>query len=285
MKRGTALILKASGEKEVFNDEKLRRSLLNAGAKKEAADAIVDHIRNELQDGMSTTHIYRHAFKLLRKIEAMPVAARYSVRRAVFGLGPTGFPFEEYVSEIFRAREYTVETGIMVAGKCAMHEVDMLAYNDTEYIGAELKFHNSPGIKTDLKVALYVRERFEDIKRGSQKEGTSPYINTGMLVTNTKFTGSVISYASCAGLKLLGWNYPKHDNLESLIQKTGIYPITTLTSLSQREKIQLLSSNMVICNGLESQASALEKAGVPKAKIGTVIDESQALCTLPDTIQ
>lgn len=283
--QGTALILKASGEKEPFNDDKLRRSLMSAGAKKDVAEAIVDHIERELQDGMSTTHIYRHAFKLLRKIEAIPVAARYSVRRAVFGLGPTGFPFEAYVSEIFKMRGYTVETGTIIAGKCAMHEVDMLAYNDTEYIGAELKFHNSPGIKTDLKVALYVRERFEDIRRGPQEEGKLPFIDTGMLVTNTKFTGSVISYAGCAGLRLLGWNYPKHGNLEDLIQETGIYPITTLTSLSQREKIQLLGANVVICNGLESRASALEKAGISKAKIGTVIEESQALCTLPDTIQ
>ena len=82
-------VVKVNGEKEPFNANKLRRSLEKAGARAEVCDSIVDHVVGELQNGMSTTHIYRHAFSLLRKIEKHPVAARYSMRRAVFGLGPS----------------------------------------------------------------------------------------------------------------------------------------------------------------------------------------------------
>lgn len=275
-------VIKVNGEKEPFDPDKLRRSLKRAGAKPEVCESIVEHIVGELQNGMSTTHIYRHAFSLLRKIEEQPVAARYSMRRAVFGLGPSGFPFEDYVSELFKARGYTVEIGRMIEGQCATHEVDLLAYKDDEFIGAELKFHNSPGIKTDLKTALYVRERFEDLKRAQHNtKEQMPYIETAMLVTNTKFTKNAISYSTCVGLQLTGWNYPKKGSLADIIRETGIYPITALTTLSQNEKINLLQNNVVICNGLAGDTGVLEAAGVKPAKIGTVIEESQALCTLP----
>ena len=279
-------IIKVNGEKEPFDSKKLRRSLKRAGAKPEVCESILEHIIGELQTGMSTTQIYRHAFSLLRKIEERPVAARYSMRRAVFGLGPSGFPFEDYVSEIYRAKGYDVQTGIMVEGKCATHEVDMLAYKGEEFIGAELKFHNSPGIKTDLKTALYVRERFEDLKRAqNHSKETMPYINISMLITNTKFTRNAISYSKCAGLKLLGWNYPKSESLEDMIKDTGVYPVTALTTLTQQEKIRLLQLDTPICNGLENNTDVLKHAGVSPAKIGTVIEESQALCTLTDYIK
>lgn len=274
-------VVKLSGEKEPFNPNKLRRSLLRAGAATEAAEMIIDHVVGELQNGMSTNQIYRHAFSLLRKIEKLPVAARYSLRRAVFGLGPSGFPFEDYVSEIFKAKGYTVEVGRMIQGACALHEVDMLAYKDDDFIGAELKFHNSPGIKTDLKTALYVRERFEDLKRAqNNSKEEMPYIETGMLITNTKFTQNAIQYSKCAGLRLIGWNYPRKGHLEDLIEETGVYPITTLTSLNQKEKIGLLQMDVVLCNGISNEPELLRKAGVAPAKIGTVIEESQALCSL-----
>jgi len=285
MSKGEIQIIKASGERERFDPEKLKESLKRAGAGDEVCDSIVQHILDELQDGMSTTHIYRHAFSILRKVVERPVAARYSMRRAVFGLGPTGFPFEEYVAEIYRKLGYNVETERMVDGKCAVHEVDMLAENGEEYIGAELKFHNSPGIKTDLKTALYVRERFDDIQNSGQEKGKAPFVGVGMLITNTKFTRNAIDYSKCAGLKLLGWNYPRENNLEDLIRKTGIYPITTLTSLTHREKLALLERDIVLCNGLTEHSQILEEIGVSAAKIGTVMEESQALCTSSDNIK
>lgn len=271
-------IVKSSGERERFAPSKLRNSLARAGAPDNIADEIVEHILGELQEGMSTTHIYRHAFSLLQKSEQKTVAARYSMRRAIFGLGPSGFPFEDYIAEIFKARGYTIVPKKIIVGQCAIHEVDMVAYNDKEHIGAEIKFHNKIGIKTDLKVALYVRERFEDLKRGSQTRNKPEYIDKGMLITNTKFTKHVVSYAKCSGLSLLSWNYPKVGNLEDLIKETGVYPVTALTSLSQKEKTHLIENKVVLCSGLENKIDILTRAGVPDTKIATVIDESQALC-------
>ncbi len=285
MQRREVNVIKASGESEPFNADKLKRSLRRAGATSEACNSIVEHVLEELQPGMSTTHIYRHAFSLLRKIEQRPVAARYSMRRAVFGLGPTGFPFEGYVAEVYRHMGYQVENGVMIEGKCAEHEVDLIAYNETECIAAELKFHNSPGIKTDLKTALYVRERFDDIQKKPHHHNDFPNISRGILITNTKFTRSAIEYGKCAQLELLGWNYPKKNNLEDMIRKTGIYPITALTTLTQREKIALLSQKIVMCNGLAERNQVLEEIGVAPEKIATVIEESQALCSFSDKLE
>jgi len=42
-----------------------------------------------------------------------------------------------------------------------------------------------------------------------------------ILVTNTKFTSTAQSYAECAGLELLSWNYPRDNNLQDRIEKLG----------------------------------------------------------------
>ena len=278
-------ITKANGDRELFDALKLLRSLTRSGAADKAAHKVVDHIVKELKDGMSTTYIYRHAFSLLRKIEEQPVAARYSLRRAILELGPTGFPFEDYIAEIFSGLGYKTATGQIVKGKCANHEVDMVAHKENRCIGAEIKFHNSLGIKTDLKVALYVHARFEDIKGNLCLQEGGSGKDEGWLITNTKFTKNAIAYGRCANLTLLGWNYPKKGNLSDLIKETVVYPITTLSTLTHTEKRALLGAGVVLCRNLGSDREILARAGVKASKIATVIAESQALCSAGHRIE
>ena len=87
------LVTKADGTTEYFKIEKLRRSLRRAGATPDEVNSIVAQITLLMRDKMQTQEIYREAFTLLRQQQA-PAAARYSLRRALFSLGPTGFPFE-----------------------------------------------------------------------------------------------------------------------------------------------------------------------------------------------
>ena len=82
------LITKADGTQEPFKAVKLRHSLRRAGAEKPEIEEIVTTVQGELQPGMTTQEIYRRAFALLRESSA-PVRARYTLRRALFGLGPT----------------------------------------------------------------------------------------------------------------------------------------------------------------------------------------------------
>jgi hypothetical protein len=271
------IVVKGDGSTEEFDSAKLERSLRHAGADENTARDIASHLVAEIDDGMSTDLIYRHAFKLLRRDERV-VAARYSMRRAILDLGPTGFPFEEFFGEVMRAKGYKTKTEVIVKGRCVEHEVDVVLEKDGKTIGAELKFHNTPGYKTDLKTALYVRARYWDIEWGAQDRKEKAGIDEGWLVTNTKFTSVAIEYAECAGIRLLGWNYPRGHGLADLIRETGVYPVTVLTGLSNAEKKRLMQEGVTLCTMVSEKPEALARAGISPKKIENIIAESKAVC-------
>lgn len=61
-------ILKSSGERAKFSLDKLRNSLKHSGADHKVVEKIVDKVKDELYEGISTTEIYNRAFALLKKI-------------------------------------------------------------------------------------------------------------------------------------------------------------------------------------------------------------------------
>lgn len=272
------LVVKANGEREIFNETKLRDSLRRSGASEEVISKVVLHVLSEMRDGMSTERIYRHAFTLLKKTHR-GIAAQYSLRRAIRDLGPSGFPFERFVSEIFRAKGYDVSVGIIVQGFCVDHEVDVSAKKDDTHLMVECKFHHEDGFKTDLKVALYVRERFNDIeKRHKTLEDKSERFHEAWLITNTKLTSKAIQYAMCAGLKVIGWSYPHVGNLQDLVNETMLHPITVLTTLSGGEKKRLMEQDIVLCRDLGKQKKALRALGMSEEKIQKILDEAVGVC-------
>lgn len=269
----TVLITKMDGEQEPFDPKKLEQSLARAGTEKHTRDGIVEHIVQELRDGMTTQDIYQHAFELLRQRENDPVAARYSIKRAVTELGPSGFPFEQFIAEIFKSMGYTdVRTGVAMQGKCAPHEVDVVAMHNGKRIAAEAKFHNNLGIKTDLKVALYVKARFDDLQEAHEQ------VDEGWLITNTRFTRNAARYAHCAGMNLLGWDYPHERGLEVLIDNAGVHPITALTSLNKEQKRLLLDSNIVLCRQMDLSDAALHGYHIAHDMYERVRNEVRELC-------
>jgi len=270
------LITKKDGEQEPFNESKLDQSLSRAGASKEVRDGIVKHIVAELRDGVTTQEIYQHAFELLRQRERDPVAARYSIKRAVLDLGPSGFPFEQFVGEIFKTMGYTdVRIGVAAQGKCAPHEVDVMAVHDGKKIAAEVKFHNNLGIKTDLKVGLYVKARFDDLKAAKER------VDEGWLITNTRFTRNTTRFANCVGMNLLGWDYPQGKGLEVLIDEAGVHPLTALTSLTNDQKRALLKRNLVLCRQLDLSDDSLRSYNIQSDMYDKVRNEIKGLCTPP----
>jgi hypothetical protein len=215
-------ILKADGTREPFNQDKLRISLLKSGATDEAIETVLKRVKEDLHEGMSTHDIYQHAYTVLHDWKK-PVAKRYSLRRVVMNLGPTGFPFEKFVAKLFEKKGYETATDQMVMGKCVAHEVDVVAWKGDELIMCEAKFHNELGTKSDLKVALYVKARMDDLKQTTFKYGEKERkVTQGVLVTNTKFSSTAIQYGLCEGLNMIGWNYPETGNLEDIINETDI---------------------------------------------------------------
>ncbi len=270
------IITKANGEKEPFYPEKLYNSLVNSGATLELAEKITSKVSSSLKEGDFTGDIYKRAFDMLRK-EKSVVAARYSVKRALLDLGPSGYAFEDFLGEIYRALGYTITTRVLVQGRCVEHELDVVAVKGDERMAFEAKFHNNPGIKSDLKVALYVKARFDDIAEVSGKDAPTDYTDR-ILITNTKFTKQVEVYAACVGLELISWNYPAKGNLRELIEETRVHPVSCLTTLSGANKRKLMEKGIVLCRQLKDNISEIEKLGLSENDIKKLFIEVDGLC-------
>jgi hypothetical protein len=275
-------IIKADGSHETFDPVRLVASLKRAGAGAYAAERITQTITDLVTPGMSSREIHSRAFALLRK-ESRPVAARYALRRALLELGPTGHPFEDFISHLYRVEGWQVETRKIMRGKCVSHEVDFYASHIEQnmYLAAELKYHNDANYKTDLKVALYVKSRFDDIFSCDPRVQTCP-INRGILVTNTKFTSEAIAYAECSGVELLGWGYPVETSLFLRMSRAKVYPLTALTRLSRAEKNLLISNGSIAVDELVQDRRRLDILHLSPERIGDIIAEADGLLSLPD---
>jgi hypothetical protein len=245
-------IIKSDGVRELFSREKLERSLRKIGTEPETVDMIVNKIEADLTDGNTTKEIYKQAFNLLKK-KQHPVALRYSLKRSIAELGPSGFPFEDFVAEIFKAQGYQAVTDQIVIGTCVPHEIDVVAFNDQELIMIEAKFHTDFATRSDLKVALYIKARFEDLQPGSYKYDIKERKMTkGILITNTNFSTTAIQYGECSHLNMIGWNYPRENNLHNIIEGLNIIPITVLTTITQAEKKLFIANGLVLTKQLEN---------------------------------
>lgn len=271
------LVTKANGKREVFDPQKLERSLKRAGASDEAVEDVQAKIQQHLVTGVTTKEIYTRAFEYLGDT-SRHAAANYSLRRAIMDMGPSGFPFEQLIAAIFGAQGYTTETGLRLLGQCVSHEVDVAAYKTNELHLIEAKFHNQAGVKTDTKVALYVKARYDDL--GSVEitlGGAQHKLTQGWLITNTKFTSGAITYGLCNNMKMIGWNYPKHGNLQDLIIEARLHPLTSLTSTSQSEENMLLEQDIVLLRQLVERPEALDRLGLSAEKKRAVLDEARAI--------
>ncbi len=271
-------ITKASGQKEQFSEEKLRNSLARSGASSPLIDQVVFDIKEVLKENviLSTSDIYKRAFSLLRREERM-VATRYHLKKAVMDMGPTGHPFEHFVGELLRSRGYAIEVGKIIQGMCVAHEVDVIAEKNGKKILVECKFHNEQGMKSDVKTALYVQARFEDIKRRCAAEKNEPCeFQEIWLATNTKLTSDAIQYAECVGMKAVGWSYPSGSgSLQDLIESSGLHPVTCLSSLRPGQQHALLQKNIVLCKQVKDDPSLLKEFNLSESKLKKVLREAE----------
>lgn len=275
---GPIQIRKADGDSEPFDIEKLRFSLARTGADEDLINSVAEQVASTLHDGDRTFDIYRKAFRILRRSE-QHAAARYSLKRAILDLGPTGFPFEDFIAEIFRRKGYTAQTRLSGVGACTTHELDVVAEKEGRRLAAEVKFHNNAGLKSDIKVALYVKARFDDLAAGPDSAGSARF-DDRYIITNTKFSSQAESYGACAGLTLISWSKPTQGNLQDLIEETRVHPLTCLTSLTNAHKRDLLSRQVVLCQSIRKDPTVLSSLNLSPRTIERVLGETQSLCPL-----
>lgn len=272
-------ITKSSGEKAKFSLVKLRNSLKRTGANKETVDQIIDKVRDELYQGISTGEIYNRAFALLKKKESY-LASKYKLKKAIYELGPTGFPFENFIAAIYKYSGYKVEVSKILHGKCVSHEIDVIAHKNGETIIMECKFHSQQGLKCNVKIPLYIAARFKDVKDYWDSKPHKTDLNGGWVVTNTRFTEDAMQYGRCVGLKLLSWDYPMEDALKDKIDRLGLYPITVSTLLTNREKQFLLGREVVLCRELIDDNFYLDHLGISDVRKERILNEISQLCVI-----
>lgn len=270
------IIRKASGETEPFAPEKIERSLKKIGVPDRLVHEIIQGILRA-PEIVSTRDVYHYIANYLKTVDR-PLASRYNLKNALYQLGPEGFLFEKFIAELFRAQGYETSNDQIVKGSCVDHEIDVIAFKAGDRFMTECKFHNAPGIKTDVKVALYIKARYQDVEhaaiRMSSDHGT---FNQPWLATNTKFTTDAIAYAECSHMGLVGWAYPAKTSIETTVDHYGLYPITCLVSLSYYQKKRLLEQGILLCKELAADIQLLSSIGLSHEHALQVQQECKAI--------
>lgn len=271
-------VIKANGEKVVFQRNKLIVSLAKTGASESVIQKIVTEIEKTLYNEVTTKEIYKKAFALLKKY-ARPSASRYKLKKGILELGPTGYPFEKFVGELLKYQGFKVEVGVIVQGHCVQHEVDVVAEKDNKHFMIECKYHRTFSTICNVKIPLYIQSRFLDVqKQWEKQEGHQHKFHQGWIVNNTRFSEDAIQFGECVGLHLLSWDYPKNNSLKEQISKSGLYPITCINTLKKSEKQQLLDKGLVLCRHLCENPKILNEIRISSNRQKKILEDAQELC-------
>ncbi len=262
-------ILKANGEIEPFNEDKIRESIKRAGIPLQIQAKVLSHVKSKLYENIPSQEVYGHIDEFLgRKFHLGEI--KYRLKSALMELGPTGYPFEDLVAAILASKGYSVQTRSILAGTCVSHEIDVIAQKNDEKMLIEAKFHNAPGIHTDLHVSLYTKARLEDLRDKYQ-------FSNAWIFTNTKITPDALTYALCVGMKVTGWNYPQNEGVRDLVEQNKLYPITMLSSLSQSQKQILLENHIVLLSEILKNEASLDVLGIQTDKKKAIIADAKQI--------
>jgi hypothetical protein len=272
-------IVKESGATEEFDRHKIKKSLLDAGIHADEAEKIIDMVVRTLKPPFTTRKVFRAAKKFMRRYS--PVSTmKYSIKQAIYALGPSGYPFEKYIARVLRKDGYEVEVGRFIDGACVTHEVDVVARRDDSCYVVECKFHQNRRTISDVKTALYVHSRFQDILKAGDTCPNGNHLLKGMIVTNTRFTSEAIKYAECVGLKTLGWKYPASHSLEKTIEEGRTYPVTILPASTRAIVHALIENDIVLAEELlDMDARGLARlTGLKPGIVSRLKTQAEQIC-------
>lgn len=240
-------VFNSQGEKELFSFNKVYQSAKRVGASDVLAGEIARKIEKEVSSGMKTSEIFKKVEQLLFRSAPRP-ALKFSLKKAIAKLGPTGFIFEKYIGEIFSRLGFEIKYNQNVPAFCCHHyEIDLLARKGKFIYVIECKYRSSAGGKVHCDVALANYARFLDIKKGKFLKG---FKFKSLIVTNNKFTDKAVDYSECVGVELLGWRHPRDKGLERLIEDHHFYPITILPSLNKSLADIFVRKNIILASDI-----------------------------------
>jgi hypothetical protein len=266
-------VLKANGTKEFFDENKVMNSIHRAHIPEHLQPQVLEHIKSKLYEGISTAEIYQYILEFLDTAPHPYMKSRYNLKEAIMMLGPSGYPFEDFVSKILETEGYTTHVRQILRGKCISHEIDVIVEKDGRSSIIEAKFHNNIGTRSEVHVAMYTHARFVDLQYRY-------HFDQVWLVTNTKTTIDANTYALCNDMKVISWDYPEGNSLRDLIEKSRLHPITVLNTLPQSLKITLLENHIVMCKDIHANPTVLDGLSLSKEEKQKVLAEVTAVCNL-----
>lgn len=270
----TTMVVKGDGTKEPYNEDKIRTSATRVGVPLDIQSDMLEHIRSRLFDGISTHEIFAMIREFLREGSTPYLAMKYNLKAALAELGPSGYPFEKYISLLLNECGYSTQVNQTLSGACVPHEVDVLAVKDGTTYFVEAKFHKSPSQRTDVRVALYIKARYDDLIANWRSGPTQAW-----LITNTRFSTDAIKYGECQNLRLTSWGYPKGRGIMDLIEETALHPVTMIDGLTTDDKLRLLAAGVVTCQQLlDPQNASL----LPERIRLTVLPQIEQICRKPN---
>jgi len=244
----TLYVTKSDNSRELYDENKVISSILRAHVGRECENRILSSLKSKLYENIPTSEIFELVNRELKNL-CPQGSDRYQLKKALMELGPTGYPFERFIAKLLTEFGYKTANSQIMDGLCVKHEVDVVAIKDEREYFIECKYHNQPGNRTDIKTALYVYARGEDLRKKlellDKKTKFEPWI-----VTNTKFSTEAIVYGECQKMRLTGWGYPEKGNLEEMVDSKNMYPVTTLSILSFEQKRLLMDNDFIIIQDL-----------------------------------
>lgn len=274
----TILVRKASGEKEPFAVSKLQQSLRNAGAEDDLIDLISSEIGQWIYHGVSTHEIYSRAFSILRK-NKIKASFRYKLKKSILQFGATGYPFEHLVAQVLEKQGFRTSVSQFMEGRCVTHEVDVFAEKDKSQRFIECKYSSNQTKQISIQTPLYIQSRMIDIiQKRKEMKAFRNYSFSGWLVTNMRLSEDSLTYAKCAGLNVLSWNYPEGDGLKDMLDRAEIYPVTLLNYLRTDEKRHLVEKGIVVCEQILQNPKVLDALNLPAKKRASLMQELGVIC-------
>ncbi|MBU2559724.1 restriction endonuclease [archaeon] len=267
-------IIKASGKRQKFNPEKIRKSLLRTGLSRSEADGIIYEVEKKIHDGMTSRQVFKVVMRELNEKQAV-MASRYDLKGSILRMGPAGFNFETYVAGVLEEYGYDTELRAKIRGSCATHEIDIVAVDRDSGMRhfIECKYHNSLGTYIDLKEALYTYARFSDLTNGGE------HFDSVWMACNTRASTPAIKYANCTGMKLLCWRYPQDRGLERMIEDKNLYPLTMLRSIDEHSLDKFSRAGYMLIKDLTKNDfnSLKNKTRLKTKKLQRIVEEARGV--------
>jgi len=250
-------VRKFDGSTQQFDKNRIIASCLRNGTSQETAYRVADRIENESYDGMRTKEILDLVWQYLG--EHHPDSRIRIDLRLALSLLKSKPDFEEYASLILKDLGYSVQSNVIVKGKCIEHEIDAIAQKDTRTLYVEVKHHDQAHTYTPLEVSMKVWATHQDLIAGRKLGYHNFDFTNALIICNTKFTDHARRFADCVGIDRIGWKSPPSNSLDGIIESRRLYPITILRGERRLQRLLLDNGIVLLRQLVDSKADRLTR--------------------------